>query len=70
MASWLTGSTSVPLLASTGVGAAATVAADLIGQHLLAPFQISVGLVAAALGGMYLLLVIGRRSAKERRAAA
>lgn len=55
----------VSIAASAAVGALLLVAADLLAQRLLSPFQIPVGLVTSALGGAYLvwlLLAGGRRS--------
>ncbi|WP_263117755.1 iron chelate uptake ABC transporter family permease subunit [Cellulomonas fimi] len=44
---------------SAAMGAFLLVAADLGAQRLLSPFQIPVGLVSAALGGVYLLWLLG-----------
>ncbi|MBE6481706.1 MAG: enterobactin ABC transporter permease [Actinomyces ruminicola] len=46
---------------SAAMGAALLVVADLLAQRLLAPFQIPVGLLAAACGGLYLMRMLGLR---------
>ena len=48
------------MVASAAMGAFVPAGADLLAQRLLASFQIPVGLLSAACGGMYLvwLLVI------------
>ena len=50
----------ITMVASAAMGAFVLAGADLLAQRLLAPFQIPVGLLSAACGGMYLvwLLVI------------
>lgn len=50
----------IDLPGSASIGAALMLAPDLIAQRLLAPFQIPVGLVTGALGGAYLLYLLGR----------
>jgi len=50
----------IGLAPSAAMGAALLLAADLIAQRLLAPFQIPVGLITGALGGAYLLYLLGR----------
>jgi len=51
------------LLPSAAMGALLLAAGDLLAQRLLSPFQIPVGLVTAALGGLYLLWVLTWRTA-------
>ena len=51
------------LLHAAAVGALLLLAADLLAQRLLAPFQIPVGLVTGALGGIYLLMLLTRKRA-------
>ncbi len=50
----------ITMVASAAMGAFVPAGADLLAQRLLASFQIPVGLLSAACGGMYLvwLLVI------------
>jgi iron complex transport system permease protein len=54
--------------ADTGIGPAAAmgalllVTADFLAQHLMAPFQIPVGLVTGAIGGAYLIVLLTRRT--------
>ncbi|GAA3634562.1 iron chelate uptake ABC transporter family permease subunit [Kineosporia mesophila] len=48
----------IALLPSMAMGAVLLSAGDLLAQRLLSPFQIPVGLVTAALGGLYLLWVL------------
>nr|WP_237564367.1 iron chelate uptake ABC transporter family permease subunit [Actinomyces sp. 432] len=50
------------LSVSAAMGAALLVVADLLAQRLLAPFQIPVGLLAAACGGLYLMWLLGLRA--------
>lgn len=54
----LSRSPGVALLPSAAMGAAILVVADLAAQRVLSPFQIPVGLVSAALGGLYLMWVL------------
>ncbi|RPE76289.1 MULTISPECIES: iron chelate uptake ABC transporter family permease subunit [unclassified Frondihabitans] len=54
-----TGFSSVGLLPSGVMGAALLAASDLAAQRILGPFQIPVGLVCSALGGFYLLWMVG-----------
>lgn len=54
----LTRSPGVTLMASGAMGALILVIADLAAQRLLAPFQIPVGLVSAAVGGVYLMWIL------------
>ncbi|WP_323150373.1 iron chelate uptake ABC transporter family permease subunit [Pseudomonas oryzihabitans] len=42
------------------LGACLTALADLLAQRLLAPFQIPVGLLTGALGGLYLIFLLSR----------
>lgn len=60
LAQRLARSPGIDLLASASMGAALLLAADLVAQRLMAPFQIPVGLVTGALGGAYLLYLLGR----------
>lgn len=48
----------VALVASAAMGSLVLVGADLLAQRLLAPFQIPVGLLSAALGGLYLVWLL------------
>ncbi len=50
------------LSVSAAMGTALLVVADLAAQRLLAPFQIPVGLLAAACGGVYLMWLLGLRA--------
>ncbi|MBG0829205.1 iron chelate uptake ABC transporter family permease subunit [Planomonospora sp. ID67723] len=59
----LTRSPGVPLLSSALMGAVLLVAADLAAQRLLAPTQLPVGIMTAAIGGTYLVFMLR----KERR---
>ncbi|MGS2591825.1 FecCD family ABC transporter permease [Streptomyces hebeiensis] len=54
-----------PIGPAMAVGALLLATADLLAQRVLAPFQIPVGLVTGALGGIYLLWLLSR----ERRAS-
>jgi iron complex transport system permease protein len=56
----LAGTGSITLIPSAAVGATLLLAADLLAQRLLAPFQIPVGLLTGALGGAYLLYLLTR----------
>ncbi len=58
----------VSILAAASMGALLLVTADLGAQRLLAPFQIPVGLVTAALGGAYLVWVLVTADASHRAA--
>nr|WP_103061942.1 iron chelate uptake ABC transporter family permease subunit [Actinomyces qiguomingii] len=49
------------LSVSAAMGSALLVVADLLAQRLLAPFQIPVGLLCAACGGLYLMWLLGLR---------
>nr|WP_234416207.1 MULTISPECIES: iron chelate uptake ABC transporter family permease subunit [Actinomyces] len=53
------------LSVSAAMGAALLVVADLLAQRLLAPFQIPVGLLSAACGGLYLMWLLGLRGATD-----
>lgn len=55
----LSGATGLQLLPSACVGAALLAAADLAAGRALSPFQIPVGLVSSALGGLYLAWLVG-----------
>lgn len=54
----LTGSASVTLTASAGIGALLLVSSDVLAQRLFAPTQIPVGLVTVCLGGVYLVWLL------------
>jgi iron complex transport system permease protein len=56
----LAGTGSITLIPSAAVGATLLLAADLLAQRLLAPFQIPVGPLTGALGGAYLLYLLTR----------
>lgn len=43
------------------MGALVMVVSELLGQRLLSPFQILVGLITSAVGGVYLAWVVLRR---------
>ncbi|MEP9382735.1 FecCD family ABC transporter permease [Nocardioides cheoyonin] len=51
----LAGSPTPGVAGPAATGAALVLGADLIGQHLLAPTQLAVGVVTGALGGVYLI---------------
>lgn len=61
----LTRSSGIAMTASAAMGSFLLSGADLIGGRLLAPFQIPVGLVSAACGGLYLMWFLGLRRQKE-----
>ncbi len=46
------------MIASAAMGALLLGGADFLAQRLLSPFQIPVGLVSAALGGLYLVWLL------------
>jgi len=54
----LSRSAGITMVASAAMGALLLGGADLLAQRLLGPFQIPVGLVSAALGGMYLIWLL------------
>ncbi|GAA3732852.1 FecCD family ABC transporter permease [Streptomyces tremellae] len=56
----LTRSPGAPIGTAMLTGAVLLVAADFLAQRVLAPFQIPVGLVTGALGGLYLLWLLSR----------
>jgi len=56
----LAGTGGITLAPSAAIGATLLLAADLLAQRLLAPFQIPVGLLTGALGGAYLLYLLSR----------
>jgi iron complex transport system permease protein len=56
----LTRSTDLGIFAPALLGACLTALADLLAQRLLAPFQIPVGLLTGALGGLYLIFLLSR----------
>jgi len=49
------------VLASAGMGGALLLGADVLARSLLAPQEIPVGVLTAALGGCYLLWLLHRR---------
>lgn len=53
-------SAGIPLAASASLGAVLLLVADVVGQRLLAPLQIPVGLVTGAIGGAYLFWLVAR----------
>ncbi|MGN9913345.1 FecCD family ABC transporter permease [Phytohabitans sp. LJ34] len=57
----LTRATGPNPLPSAAMGAALLLASDLVAQRALAPTQLPVGVVTAALGGMYLIWLLGWR---------
>ncbi|MFC4059633.1 FecCD family ABC transporter permease [Planomonospora corallina] len=59
----ITGSPGVTMVSSALTGAVLLVAADLAAQRLLAPAQLPVGIMTAAIGGTYLVFLLR----KERR---
>ncbi|WP_243858839.1 iron chelate uptake ABC transporter family permease subunit [Actinomyces sp. ZJ308] len=54
----LSRSAGITMVASAAMGALLLGGADLLAQRLLSPFQIPVGLVSAALGGIYLIWLL------------
>ena len=54
----LSRSAGMTLIASAAMGALLLGGADFLAQRLLSPFQIPVGLVSAALGGLYLVWLL------------
>ncbi len=54
----LSRSAGVAMVASAAMGALLLSGADFLAQRLLSPFQIPVGLVSAALGGIYLIWLL------------
>ncbi|WP_316670612.1 iron chelate uptake ABC transporter family permease subunit [uncultured Propionibacterium sp.] len=55
----LAGSPGIAFWPTVVMGGALLGAADLLAQRVLAPFQIPVGLVSSAIGGLYLLWLLG-----------
>ena len=55
----LAGTPGIAFWPAVAMGGALLGAADLLAQRLLAPFQIPVGLVSSAIGGLYLLWLLG-----------
>ncbi|MEV7085774.1 iron chelate uptake ABC transporter family permease subunit [Streptomyces sp. NPDC093085] len=62
----ITRSPGAPVGAAMVTGALLLATADLLAQRLLAPFQIPVGLVTGALGGVYLLWLLSRERRSGR----
>lgn len=56
----LTRSPGIPLLGSAIMGAAILCLSDLFAARVLSPFQIPVGLVTSAIGGLYLVWLLAR----------
>ena len=54
----LSRSAGMTLIASAAMGALLLGGADFLAQRLLSPFQIPVGLVSAAVGGLYLVWLL------------
>lgn len=63
----LSRSAGMSMTASAAMGAFLLVLADFIAARLLSPFQIPVGLVSAACGGLYLMWLLGLRRAQDQR---
>lgn len=61
----LVGHTSVSLAASTAVGAALVVGADLIAQYLIGTVALPVGVVTGALGAPYLAWLLARNDSRR-----
>ena len=59
LAGRLSHSAGINLLPTFTVGAALLVLADFTAGRLLSPFQIPVGLISSALGGLYLMWLLG-----------
>lgn len=59
LAGRLSNSAGISLLPSFMVGAALLLLADFTAGRLLSPFQIPVGLISSALGGLYLMWLLG-----------
>lgn len=64
----LSRSAGITMVASAAMGALLLGGADLLAQRLLSPFQIPVGLVSAAMGGIYLIWLLMVPSEQARRA--
>ena len=47
---------------TAAMGALLLTLSDFLGQHLMAPFQIPVGLITGAIGGTYLIFLLTRRT--------
>ncbi|MFE4176572.1 FecCD family ABC transporter permease [Streptomyces sp. NPDC056909] len=62
----LTRSPGAPIGPAMVTGALLLATADLLAQRLLSPFQIPVGLVTGALGGVYLLWLLSRERGEAR----
>lgn len=58
-------SAGIALAASAAMGALLLALADFLAARLLSPFQIPVGLVSAACGGLYLLWFVGLRRQEQ-----
>ena len=61
----LSRSTGITMVTSAAMGALLLGGADFLAQRLLSPFQIPVGLVSAALGGVYLIWLLMVPSDRE-----
>lgn len=66
LASRLCRSPGMNLTSSFMVGAALMVLADFVAGRLLSPFQIPVGLICSALGGLYLMWLLGMGGQRRR----
>ncbi|WP_418957722.1 FecCD family ABC transporter permease [Streptomyces tritici] len=64
----MTRTAQIPLLASALTGAAVVVLADLLGRRLLAPVELPVGVLTAAVGAPYLIWLIVRSRTSGGRA--
>ena len=65
LAGRLSRSAGISLLPTFAVGAALLVLADFTAGRLLSPFQIPVGLISSALGGLYLMWLLGMGSRRR-----
>ena len=65
LAGRLSRSAGINLLPTFMVGAALLVLADFMAGRLLSPFQIPVGLISSALGGLYLMWLLGMGSRRR-----
>lgn len=54
------GTSGIPLVGSALTGAVVLIVADVVAQRALAPLQIPVGLLTAAVGGAYLFWIVAR----------
>jgi iron complex transport system permease protein len=61
----ITGSAGVALLPAAAMGAALTLASDVVAQRLVAPSQLPVGVVTVVLGGVYFVALLITQSRKS-----